>query len=169
MGPWHQFRVLELDHDHMGSVGFRDKLYREYVRGNDHVFLFVGADDRRRRDQSSLSPRTRLPDRGWETVEFDYVELPGSGRTVERLRQRRVSEDALTFHFRLGAGDLWMESLRWIFAYDLRPGQRPVEHAVVRVTARIIDGDAVRAQNTLFQFMAELERDLDRARPTASP
>jgi len=169
MGPWQQFRVLELDHDHMGSVDFRDKLYREYVRGDDHVFLFVGADDRRRRDQSSLSPRTRLPDRGWETIEFDYVKLPGSGRVVERLRQRRVSEDALSFHFRLGAKNLWMESLRWIFAYDLRPGQRPVEHAVVRVTTPIVDGNVVRAQQTLFQFMAELEGDLHRARPTASP
>ncbi len=165
MGSWSAVRILELDHDHMGSVDFRDKLYREYVRGNDSVLLFVGADDRRRRDQSSLSPKTRVPGSGWETVESSMVTLPGFGRVVERLRQRRASQEALSFHFRLGADGLWTEVLRWFLALDLRSGQRPAELAVVRVTAPIVGGNLARAQRTLTQFMTELDRDLERAKP----
>ena len=165
---WVQRRTHDLDFQHLGSVDFRDKLYREYGRGDDRVLLFVAADDRTRRDQSVLSPKTRSEGSGWQIEDVASIRLPNMDRRVERIMQRRGSERALSIHFRQGELDLARESLRWLLAYDLLPGRRPVEIGVVRITTPILDGDIVRAQAILLDFLDALRIDLARAAPSAT-
>ncbi len=167
MGPWKQIRKHDLDPNQMGSIDFRDSFYREYGRGEDRVFLFVGADDRRRRDQSSLSPKMRLPGNAWETLESTVIELPPSGRRVELHRQQRAGgrQAALSAYFSIGDHGLTWESLRWLVAYDHRPDRNAPEFVVVRVTVPVEDRNFSAAQSLLEEFMAELEPSLERARP----
>ena len=167
MGPWKQIRKHDLDPNQMGSIDFRDSFYREYGRGEDRVFLLVGADDRRRRDQSSLSPKTRLPGNAWETLESTVAELPPVGRRVELHRQQRGGgrQAALSAYFSIGDHGPFWEALRWLVAYDHRPDRNPPEFLVVRVTIPVEGGNFVAARRLLEEFMVELEPGLERARP----
>lgn len=165
IGPWVHIGSLEADYEHLGSVDFQDKLYREYERNDDRITLFIATDDRRRRDKSILSPKTEVLGSGWENVEAVQIEIQGSERIVERLRQRRGTDEALSLHYRIGAGSLSSESLRWVSAYDLRPDRTPVDIAVVRITSPVIDGNLARAQANLDDFVQELGPDFLEARP----
>jgi hypothetical protein len=165
IGPWTHLGNLEADYAYLGSVDFQNKLYREFGRGDDRITLFIATDDRRRRDKSILSPKTGVPGSGWENVEVVEIQLDGSEQIAEQLRQRRGTDEALSLHYRVGAGSLLRESLRWLSAYDLRPDRIPLDIAVVRITSRVVDGNFVRARRNLDEFMRALGPDFLVARP----
>ncbi|MCA9504910.1 MAG: exosortase-associated EpsI family protein [Myxococcales bacterium] len=167
IGAWRAVRVLEADYRHLGSVDFRDKVHREYEREGEHVKLFVGSDDRIRRDQSLLSPKTLTEGSGWEVEEIRSVRVRGFAVPVDRVLARREGERAVSLHVRLGAGGPLAESLRWWLALDLRPGRSPAEIAVVRVTAPVRDGDRVGATHVAEAFLRDLAPVLDRAAPAS--
>ena len=92
------------------------------------------------------------------------IQLDGSNSVVEHLTQRRGTQEAISIHYRIGAGGLPSESLRWISAYDLRPDRTPTEIVIVRVTSHAVDGDLTRAQRNLDEFMSALGPEFLRTR-----
>jgi hypothetical protein len=167
IGKWHRSRVREVDYQHLGSVDFRDKVYRDYERGDERVTLFVGSDDRTRRDKSLLSPKTLTEGSGWQIEEHTRI-LPSSfGRPADRIIASRGKEQVLSLHLRLGTRGSLEESFRWFLALDLWPGNSPTEIGIVRVTAPIVHGDRVRAERLAEEFLRDLEPILRHAAPTS--
>lgn len=171
IGDWRQSKRLELDREFLGSVDFRDTIYREYTKGDRSVRLFIGSNNRRRRDKSGLSPKTRLPGRGWEIASSDEIDTREGRPSIrlDRIRLRRRGHEphqVLVFHFRIGSRGPLEESLRWLTAYDLRADLRVIDPAVVRIDTPIVDGNQARAQEVLISFLSALEGSFETAKPT---
>jgi EpsI family protein len=164
LGAW-KSSSLELDQTFYGLVRFRDKFLRDYRRDGDVVRAFVGAEDRRRRDRSGYSPKTRLLGAGWEAFESDSIEIDSPPVTVDRLRLRKGREQQLAYHWRFGAGSVTSEALRWMLALDLKPGSAPGEIVIVRVSTEL-DGDEDAAARRLSSFLESFGPALLAAAPT---
>ncbi|MBW2498903.1 MAG: exosortase-associated EpsI family protein [Deltaproteobacteria bacterium] len=167
IGPWQRSKTYELDLQYFGSVRFRDKIHREYRKPDrpEPVMLFVTADDRRRRDRSSLSPKTLRLGADWEILSSEPLWLDSLGEEATRTIQRRGREQVLSLHYRIGEGLLLAEALRWLWALDQSPRGWAEEILTVRVSVPLDPRNPTRALATLDDFQRELEQTLQRARP----
>lgn len=167
LGEWQRTRSLELDRQYMGSVAFRNKLYWEYTREPDDqtATVLVATDDRRRRDRSSLSPRTERLGSGWQIMEKTSTELEEPLGTASRSLQARGAERALVLHYRINESPLALEILRWLLAWDRWPPRVPEEIVTVRIVVPINPIRPAQARTALADLQNELHRALLRAAP----
>ncbi|MAG31769.1 MAG: hypothetical protein CL908_12850 [Deltaproteobacteria bacterium] len=171
LGKWRRTRALELDRDFLGSVKFGNKLYWEFTRENDSGIgrVFVASDDRRRRDRSSFSQKTRLLGTAWEIKESVRVQIDTPPFAAERSIQESRDERWLSLHYRIGEVSLLEASARWYVAIDLRPAILPGQLITVRIEVPIDERNPAVALTRLHELQAEVGRALVRAAPPARP
>ena len=166
LGDW-KAKPLQDDRTYLGTVKWAHSFYRDYGRSGDQVGVFVGVNDRRRRDLSGVSDKTRLSGKGWEVVSIDVVELADldlelddlglelDGFEVERVLSRKGNyKRYLAYHWRHGVASIPRETLRWMLALDMNPRMEPLPIVSVRVETEIgPDGEAA-AEARLERFLS---------------
>jgi exosortase/archaeosortase family protein len=135
LGDW-KSSSLKVDKAFLGSVDFRERAWRSYVRGDEQVHVFVGLDDRLDRRRSLFSEKTRLPGTGW------WVEhrAPAGGLEElggELMLVRSRSGDKLALHWYEGLESAGEETLRAFLALDRGPVRRPGFARIVRISTPV--------------------------------
>jgi exosortase len=167
MGRWRRVRALEIDRRFMGSVAFANKLYWEFERegGTGIARVFAVSDNRRRRDQSSFSPKTRLIGNTSKIIESLEIPTDSPPFIAERSIQKTGSARWLTLHYRINQRSLLEASARWYFALDLRRSIIPDELVTIRIEVRIDEDNPAVALARLTELQDEVATALRRADP----
>jgi exosortase len=146
-------KPLTQDRSYLGSVKWAHSIYRDYGRSGDQVELFLGVNDRRRRDISGVSDKTRLAGKGWEVVSMDTV--AADGIEVERIVSRKGKHSShLGYHWRYGTESIPRETFRWMLALDMNPRLEPLPIVSVRVETEIGPDGEAGAEARLDRFLA---------------
>jgi EpsI family protein len=130
---WAKTQQVEIDRLFLWTVSFPRHEYWTYERNGDRVSVFVGYDDRSRRNKSLLSRKNALPRRGWEVLERRSVSLESVEAGVERVVARSQSAQILTYHWYEGTDGWASEILRALLAADQSPFRRSRPARVIRV------------------------------------
>lgn len=166
LGLWkREMGFVELDQRFLGTVKFDDKLIRRYTRLGDAVLLVATVNDRPRRGRSGYSPKTASLGSGWAVLESEPLQLVEPPVRVERMLQERAGEQALVYHWRLGARPLWREALRWYLALDLDPRAPAGQVLSFRVSTPILDDGVEPAERRLRDFLRRLAPHLAEVAP----
>ena len=173
MGDWTRTENLRLTRDFLGDVKFTNRLFWAFKHsdGVTQASVFAASDNRRRRDYSSFSPKTRTLRSAWEIEESEWIRLEALDVDAERSLVRDGATFWTTLHFRLGERSLADASLRWLLALDLVPGASPPDLVTVRLAVRL-EGrssmDLLQAEARLADLTEEVTEALLRARPPQS-
>jgi hypothetical protein len=137
-------RSVETDRLFLGSVRFTRSVHESYVSdlaalGRVPVSIFVGEDARRERSVSILSPKNRVPGRGWSIEAVEATEFPLRYRG-ERVTARSERQSIVSYVFYLNAEAPVREGLRAFLALDQSPLARPGRTYVVRLTTELEPG-----------------------------
>ncbi len=167
LGKWQRTGSLDLDTQFLGTATFSDKLYWRFERENEtgEAALFVSTDDRRRRDKSSFTPKTRALGAGWQIEESTSIALALPPFEAERMIQRRGNEREIVLHYRIGSRSLLDASLRWWTAADLADSAESPHLVTVRLSVPINERNPARALAHLNELQALLAPALARAAP----
>lgn len=170
LGPWRRVGSRKLDTKFLGTVKFADKLFWEYERENGgHALVFVGVDNRRRRDYSGFTPKTRTLGATWEVETMEQVRIEDLDVEAERVvLVGNEGERWWAFHYRIAERSLLEESLRWLAAADLWPDSPPIDLVSVRIAVRAEGQTAPRTRFLLEELQREVGRALKRAAPPAT-
>lgn len=139
---WRPADFPSIDHKFLGRVGssYSKHAYHQYEKGGERVAVFIGYDDRMRRDRSLLSAKNALPGRGWEIEERGRLELAPGGPVMETLQARTHAARMLSYHWYQGAEGVLPEALRAWLGIDqsvLRGRLGSPDVLVVRLTTRV--------------------------------
>ncbi len=144
----------------LGSVGFSDRIQREYApRGEaarDSVLpitVFFGSDDHTNRRGSMLSGKTAYPGQAWQKLGVTEATL-GDGTPVEvALFAHPESGRRITVHWLEGFSSPWVEALRGWSGIDRSALRRPERAFAWRVSAPVTDaGELSAVQTDLIRF-----------------
>ena len=134
---WAKAQQVEVDRLFLWTVSFPIHDYWIYERNGDEVSVFIGYDNRSRRDRSLLSRKNALPRRGWDVEERSSVPLEPVEERVERVVARSQSAQILTYHWYEGTDGLASEILRALLATDQSPFRRSQPARVIRVATAL--------------------------------
>ena len=169
MGAWKRVASRTIEPEFLGSVKFQSRLFWEYEReGGGRALVFAGVDNRRRRDYSGFSPKTRTLSRTWETRRAESVRLESLGVDAELAWMRAGSEWWTALHYRIAERSLASASLSWLFARDLWPGARASDLVTVRIAVASNGPKDPRARRDLFELQGEIATALQRAAPESA-
>ncbi len=163
-------RPIEIDKNAMGSVAPDRWIHRLYEKGSAEVEVFVATDELSRRGSSLLSPKTVLPESGFEILEQEVVAVPGLDVAVEASVLQGEFERALSYRWVTGASGIGVEALRLFLGVDRSDWVTPRRLILVRISTPV--GQSVRsrsrAEARLREFAGFLAPSLDEmARPEA--
>jgi exosortase len=140
---------IPIDHLYLGSVRFDRDAAREYRAEKPppastsgapvRVSAFIGESDRRSRATSVISPKNRLPGRGWRIESVEPEILPGrihAEKVTARLEGRRI----LAYVWYVGLEGPWREALRAFLGLDQSPFQRSRRAYAVRLWTDLSPG-----------------------------
>jgi len=162
---WSVARGLPLDRQLLGSVHPSEWIHRRYERRDEYVDLLVASDRRYEPHVDLFSPKTAIPASGWEIVERQPVEIPGTGGG-ELLHARSMNESALVYHRRIGAEPASEELLRAVLSLDRSLWRRPGRIFVVRIaTPASLPGGRPAAERRLRDVAALVEAELAKIAP----
>lgn len=133
-----QSKNLPLDKDYLGTVGFRDRVYRQFTNGSDAVDLFVALDDRLDPRRSAVSAKTALPGSGWR-IDSRAPVTPAAAATVqaEEIEATQGRDHLLIHWWTVGWHGFWNEAFRAFFHLDRGPLRRPEDILVYRLSTPI--------------------------------
>ena len=83
IGEWTSVEDAKLDRETEAVLKASDYLYRSYVSEAGQVNMFMAFYAMQRAGEAMHSPKNCLPGSGWEIWNYDTVELPVEGTTVE--------------------------------------------------------------------------------------
>jgi exosortase len=146
---------IKSDKNFFGSIGAAHVLHRRYERRDESVEIFVGMDDRLKRDGHLLSPKHAFPGPGWEPVETRIRALPYAPDTSEVL-VTSAGHDALLWRWYEGDHDLGRETLRQVFAIDNSTLRRGDDLYVFRVSTAVETNGRAAAEQRLAEWAQRL-------------
>jgi exosortase len=151
-------KSLKVDDQYLGSTSFTQRIDREYRRGDDQVFVFVGVDRRVDPRRSGLSPKIDRPGPGWEILESQLVQPADAPFELRRSVVRGPDGRALLYSWSQGNASLPVELLRGVFGLERSPFQRPYSATSVRIHTPLREGEAGQdaAEARLEEFLAEI-------------
>lgn len=163
IGDWKKNITLTVRLHFIGSVRYSSSVYQSYSNGKDGVSIFVGADDRLRRQRSLLSGKNAYSDAIGLEQERLVVDLgPGIGQAsavVSDYGPNRI----LTYHWYEGVESTLKEILYALFALDQSPFRRDYLATVTRVTTNVelVPGGRAQADKRLRSFLQDLRRTVE--------
>ncbi|HXV37679.1 MAG TPA: exosortase/archaeosortase family protein [Myxococcota bacterium] len=163
MDGWAMREAIPLDVEYLWPVQFTSFASQPYSRDAVIVDLFVGEDDRRRRDRSLLSRKNALPGRGWEIESRSRAELEAAGVSVERVIARSGQRRIITYCWYEGIDGLGLEGLRALLATDQSPLRREQPARAIRIGTRIGAGASgvAEGERVLREFARALASSRD--------
>lgn len=157
---WSLNLVLPVKYNLLGSVRFSSSVHQSYLKGNDGVAVFMGLDDRLRRNRSLLSGKNAYHEAIGLVQEQSVVD-PGSGLgDVNRVISDYGTQRLMTYSWYENTGSVLEEVLYAIFALDQSPFRREDLATVIRVTTNIelVPGGRAQAEKRLRSFLRDLQR-----------
>jgi exosortase len=137
LGQWKLVDTPKINSSFLGSVRYSSHLHRDYARGQERVFLFIGDDDRRRRYRSLLSEKNAYPGAIGLVEERGLIELdPGGPRILTVVTDTDIGR-LMTWHWYEGSGSATEETLRALLALDQSPFRREADARVLRLTTNV--------------------------------
>ncbi len=138
MDGWEMGGELRENRLFLGGVRYSSSLFRHYARGNDLITVFIGFNDRLRRDHSLISKKNAFP-REMSLVEDQFnVVLEGVSNPVQAvITNSRKYGRMLSYHWYEGTAGTSKEILRALLALDQSPYRRPGGELVIRLTTNI--------------------------------
>jgi len=142
----------------IGSVRYSAHLYRYYTRNDEYVALFIGYDNRRRRDRSFLSDKNGYQGEVGVVEEHTLVDPDVNGRQIESIVSLTDHGRILAWHWYEGAAGVPEEILRAFLALDQSPFRRTEGAFVVRLATVILPGKngRLQANNRLRDFLENM-------------
>lgn len=154
-GDWQHAGTSRVYYTFLGSVRYSSTAYFDYRQGGDVVVLFVGTDDRLRRNRSLVSDKNAYPDViGLEQSRrrLDLGEPVGEvTAVVTDVGTRRL----LSYYWYDGVDGVAREVLYATLALDQSPLRRDKRARVTRLTTGVdlLPGGMARAAARLRQFL----------------
>jgi exosortase len=153
IGSWRLAGELEVDRAFLGQVLHRNSFFGRYVQDGRSATVYVGFDDRSRRDRSLLSPKNALPGRSFRTEERWTV--PVQRGEVEAVLASSGVARVLTWTWYEGSRGPWAEAVRALLALDQSVLRRPGGVRVHRVATELEPGDSVEVAEGRLRDLAE--------------
>ncbi|MCH2173287.1 EpsI family protein [Myxococcota bacterium] len=159
MGSW-EAADLEVDEVFMGTLSFRERLFRRYreVDGMP-VDLFAALGNHSAGMRGPLSPKTALPGSGWVVERSESVPIGDGGIRAEMRVTRSVAQRRLLYHWVSGYQGALREALSAGLRLERTPWARQRDSLTLRVgTLLETTGEASLAESRerLERFLAEL-------------
>lgn len=157
LGRWTASGDRELDVLFFGGANASEHRLRRYDAGGYWVDVFIGHDDRLRRDRSLLSRKNAFPEGGWEPEAEASVALSPGGPVAVSLLARSGASRILTLHWHEGSASTAEEILRASLATDQSVLRRPRGALVVRLSTPVSGKKEGRARaESRLRELAEL-------------
>jgi len=122
----------------LGRVRYSSHFSSYYVRGNEQVAVFIGYNDRRRRDYSLISGKNAFQGEIGLVEEQFLVEVEGVSKPVQAIIYTNNAHGRqLSYHWYEGTGSIGKEILRALLALDQSPLRRPGGAMVIRLSTDI--------------------------------
>lgn len=157
---------LAVDREYLGSVRFSSRTWRRYQRGDESVTLFIGANDRLRRDRSLVSDKTVTLESGSFVVGEPLGIADSDASGLEKLVQVRTREGQtlLVRHGYQNTSGLWVETFRSAFGLDRGPKRRTLPARVLRIATPLepSPGGLDRARRRLEAFSALVHDEIEK-------
>jgi len=158
LGEWQLTATLPINHAFIGSVRYSSRLYRDYSRDKEHVSIFIGSDDRLRRDRSLLSDKNGYQDAIGLELERSTVDLgPDIGHAVAIVTDHGTQR-MLTYHWYEGVDSTAKEILYALLALDQSPFRREKPARVTRLATyvELTPEGLMLADRRLRRFLREM-------------
>jgi exosortase len=159
LGEWQ----LTADHPvkfiFLGSVRYSSTLYRDYRRNNEPVSVFIGTDDRLRRNRSLLSDKNAYQDEIGLEQEHSIVDLgPDVGQAVAIVSDEGAQR-LLSYSWYEGVESIAREVLYAWLALDQSPFRRDEPARVTRLTTFVefTPEGRMEADKRLRAFLREMK------------
>ena len=143
-----------VDRDAVGSALPNHWIRRNYSKGNMRIDTYVGTDNLQGRETSLLSPKTVLPESGFDILEQSILAVDGVDGPVQASLLRREFEQVLSYRWVMGASSLWVEAPRAFLAVDRSDWVGERRLILVRLSTRVrnIPGGRIQANAELGDF-----------------
>lgn len=167
LGDWELVATQPVNHSFLASVRYSSSLYRNYMKNNEPVSLFIGYDNRLRRHRSFLSDKN-----GYQgemgMVEKHSVVDPGKPELyAESILTGNGYSRFLIYYWYKGVESVSQEILYALLALDQSPFRRDDPALVIRVSTKVEPGqDGLKlAEKRLLDFID----DINTAEPGFAP
>ena len=161
LGKWRRTTANpNVNYTFLGSVRYSSTLNRDYIRNNEAVNVFIGTDDRLRRQRSLLSDKNAYTESIGLEQERSIVDLgPDVGEAIAVVSDRGT-ERLLTYHWYEGVESVAKEILYAWLALDQSPFRREQIARVTRLTTFVefTPQGRQRADARLRDFLQEVEK-----------
>ena len=156
---WDLNLVLPVKYTLLGSVRFSSSVHQSYLKGSDGVAVFIGLDDRLRRNRSLLSGKNAYHEAIGLEQERSVVDLgPEIGQAIAVVSDYGPGR-ILTYHWYKGIESTLEEVLYAFFALDQSPFRRQGPATVIRVTTNVelVPGGRAQADKRLRTFLRDMQ------------
>jgi exosortase len=161
LGEWKFATTLPVKYSFLGSVRYSSTLYNGYIRNSEPVNLFIGTDDRLRRDRSSLSGKNGYPDGVGLEQERSIIDLGPDITHAESIVIDDVNAERwLSYHWYEGIESVAKEILYALLALDQSPFRRDEPARVTRLTTyvELTPEGRQQADKRLRTFLREIKK-----------
>ena len=145
VGRWSVDREMLPDEASLAQLQPDDYLSRDYVKGNDHVDLFVAYFKTQRTGHAPHSPKACLPGAGWEPVSASLlpISVPQSGVTInsnQYVVKRAEVEMAVFYWYQTAHRTIANEYMFQVYAIPELLSHGRTDVAFIRVITEITSG-----------------------------
>jgi hypothetical protein len=159
LGEWKLIGDPPVQYRFLGSVRYSSTLYRDYLRSNEPVSVFIGTDDRLRRNRSLLSNKNAYQGEIGLEQERSIVDLgPEVGQAVAIVTDHGT-ERWLSYYWYEGVESVAREVLYAWLALDQSPFRRDEAARVTRLTTFVefTPEGRMQADKRLRAFLREMQ------------
>ncbi len=159
LGKWKTIENIPVKYSFLGSVRYSSTLYRDYKSTQGGVIIFIGTDDRLRRNRSLLSDKNAYPDGMGLVQERSIVDLgPDIGHAVATVIDNNAQR-LLTYYWYEGIDSVGKEILYATLALDQSPFRREKQARVTRLSTyvELTPEGRMRADKRLRDFLQEMK------------
>jgi len=159
LGNWETIENLPVKYSFLGSVRYSSTLYRDYKSTQGGITVFIGTDDRLRRNRSLLSAKNAYPDGMGLVQEQSIVDLgPDIGHAVATVLDNDAQR-LLTYYWYEDIDSVGKEILYTTLALDRSPFRREKQARVTRLTTyvELTPEGRMRADKRLRDFLQEMQ------------
>jgi len=160
LGKWKLDATLPVRYTLLGSVRYSSKLYSGYLRNKEQVWIFIGMDDRLRRNRSLLSGKNAYEDAiGLEQKRSSVNLGPDIGDAVAIISDHR-SKRLLTYYWYEGVESVVKEIVYAWLALDQSPFRRDGLARVTRLSTfvELTPEGLKQADKRLRAFLKEMKK-----------
>lgn len=152
----------------LGRTYFAESIHRSYATRAIPVEVFIGSSDLRDRRTSVVSRITGFPGSGWEIRDRHVLRLGEDGPEATALIIEKGAQRRLAYHWRIGVGGLFAETLRSFLGLERSEFRRTHGQLAVRLSTSFAGSGEQRGIRRAEERLMEVYEKLDPALRAAS-